>query len=60
VFVEATGMDGEDMGTVITDLIANLLHLARQEGACPKTVLRLAKMHYRAEVAEEEECNAND
>ena len=33
----------------ITDLIADLLHLAEAEGVDPESVLRMAKMHWEAE-----------
>jgi hypothetical protein len=60
VFAEAAGLDEEDMPSVITDLITNLLHLANQEGACAESILRVAKMHYQAEIEEEEEADADD
>jgi hypothetical protein len=37
----------------LVDLVANLLHLADAEGDSGKRVLRVAKMHYEAEVEEE-------
>lgn len=37
----------------LVDLIANLLHLADAEGDSGERVLRVAKMHYEAEVEEE-------
>lgn len=33
----------------ITDLIADLLHLAEAEGVDPESVLRMAKMHWEGE-----------
>lgn len=45
----------EDLATVITDLIANLMHLAKQEGIDPGGCVMRAEMHYDAEVLEEED-----
>jgi hypothetical protein len=44
-----------DLPTIIGDLIANLLHLADQEGLCAESVLRTATMHFEAETGEEKE-----
>ena len=53
-FCESAGMDMEnDMPSVVVDLIANLLHLADQEGMCAESVLRTATMHFEAETGEE-------
>jgi hypothetical protein len=35
----------------IVDLVADLLHLARDEGIDPETVTARAELHYRAELA---------
>lgn len=60
-FAEITGQDMEDdLPEIIGDLIANLLHLANQQGMCPEERLENGRMHYEAEIAEEEECNADD
>jgi hypothetical protein len=37
----------------ITDLIADLLHLARQRGEDPDAILRRAEMHFVAEEMED-------
>jgi hypothetical protein len=54
-FAEATGLSADDeLPTVITDLIANLLHLADREGMCVESCLDTARMHYEAEQEEDE------
>lgn len=53
-FADAVGMEDEDFPTVISDLMANLLHLAAQEGMCVESLLARAKMHYDAEITEED------
>ena len=59
-YAESTGQSMEDeIDNVITDLMADLLHLAHRNGLCTDTLLRRATMHYEGEIAEEEECNAN-
>lgn len=45
----------EDLATVITDLIADLMHLAKQEGIDPGGCVMRAEMHYDAEILEEED-----
>lgn len=53
-FADATGLSVEDeLPTVIGDLIANLLHLADQEGMCAESMLGTARMHFEAELEEE-------
>jgi hypothetical protein len=60
-FAEITGQDMEnDLQEIIGDLIANLLHLANQQGMCAEDRLENGLMHYTAEIAEEEECDAID
>jgi hypothetical protein len=55
-FAESVRMDmANDLPTIIGDLIANLLHLADQEGLCAESVLRTATMHFEAETGEEKE-----
>jgi hypothetical protein len=55
-FAESVRMDmANDLPTIIGDLIANLLHLADQEGLCAESVLRTATMHFEAETGEEQE-----
>jgi hypothetical protein len=55
-FADATGLSVEDeLPTVIGDLIANLLHFADQEDMCVESLLARAKMHYDAEITEEDE-----
>jgi hypothetical protein len=40
-----------DAGTeeTITDIIANLLHLAEREGLVPDSIIALARLHYEVE-----------
>lgn len=55
-YIEAKGDDFESNSTEIVDLITDLLHLTNwyDEGDDPiDSTLRLAKMHYEAEIAEE-------
>jgi hypothetical protein len=55
-FADATGLSVDDeLPTVIGDLIANLLHLADQDGLCAESVLRTATMHFEAETGDEKE-----
>lgn len=55
-FAEITGQDVEhDLPEIIGDLIANLMHLANQVGLCAEERLEVGRMHYEAEIAEEEE-----
>lgn len=42
------GEEGEDY--VITDMIADLLHLAHQRGHDAKTIMRNAVMHFETEI----------
>jgi len=44
--------------SAISDAIADLLHLARQEGLIPEQIISLAQLHFRAEVDEEEDARA--
>ena len=60
-FAAITGQDMEnDLPYIIGDLIANLLHLANQQGMCAEERLENGRMHYTAEIEEEEECDAID
>jgi NTP pyrophosphatase (non-canonical NTP hydrolase) len=60
-FAEITGQDMEnDLPEIIGDLIANLMHLANQNGMSVEDRLENARMHYDAEIEEEEECDAID
>jgi hypothetical protein len=60
-FAEITGQDmGNDLPEIIGDLIANLLHLANQQGMCAEDRLENGRMHYEAEIEEEEEEYAQD
>lgn len=57
-FADITGQNmEEDLPAIIGDLIANLLHLANQQGMCAADRLENGRMHYDAEIAEEEECH---
>jgi len=55
--VETVGFntDPDELATSIYDLIADLLHLARENGIEPDYVIEQAKMHFDAEVEEEVE-----
>ena len=58
-FADITGQVMEDeLPEIIGDLIANLLHLANQRGMCAEGRLENGRMHYDAEIAEEEEADA--
>jgi hypothetical protein len=53
-FAEASGLDvAEELPTLISDLIADLMHLADQSGLCPESLIDTAWMHFEAEVEEE-------
>jgi hypothetical protein len=53
-FADASGLSVDDeLSTVISDLIANLMHLADQSGLCPESLIDTARMHFEAEVEEE-------
>jgi hypothetical protein len=53
-FADATGLRvADELPTVIGDLIANLMHLADQEGLCAESILGTARMHFEAELEEE-------
>ncbi len=45
----------EEIGTEIYDLVADLLHLARENGIEPDYIIRMAQMHFDAELEEEAE-----
>jgi len=47
----ATGR--EELATAIYDLVADLLHLARENDIEPNYIIHMAQMHYDAEVEEE-------
>ena len=58
-FADITGQVMEDdLPEIIGDLIANLLHLANQKGMSPEGRLENGRMHYEAEIAEEEDVDA--
>ena len=47
-------LDCEDgMQEAIGDLLANIMHLARQEGLDPEAMINTGRMHFEAEEAEE-------
>ena len=54
-FKENIKLDDIDLETSISDLIANLLHLAREHNIEPDRIIEQAKMHFDAEVDEEAE-----
>jgi len=55
-FSEKTGLDraGENLDTKIGDLLANLMHLCKFNEIDFDGVLDTGRMHFEAEVAEEE------
>jgi hypothetical protein len=53
VFRDDIESGGIDLGTGIYDLVANLLHLARENGIEPDYIIHMAQMHFDAEVEEE-------
>ena len=58
-FAEITGQEMEsELPEIIGDLIANLLHLANQKGMRAEDRLENGRMHYDAEIAEEERADA--
>jgi hypothetical protein len=54
-FGEITGVGDEDLKTQISDLVADLMHLAKIESVDFDDVLDSARMHYEAELDEERE-----
>jgi hypothetical protein len=48
-FAQETGADDED---ALTDLLCDLMHWSDRNGADFETDLRLARMHYEAEIVE--------
>lgn len=53
VFRDDIESGGIDLGTGIYDLVADLLHLARENGIEPDYIIHMAQMHFDAEVKEE-------
>ena len=53
VFRDDIESGGIDLGTGIYDLVADLLHLARENGIEPDYIIHMAQMHFDAEVEEE-------
>ena len=55
-FARVTNMDtaGEDMHTIMCDLLANMMHLASQRGVDFDRVLWIARSHFDAETDGEE------
>ena len=53
VFRDDIESGGIDLGTGIYDLVADLLHLARENGIEPDYIIHMAQMHFWAEVGEE-------
>lgn len=55
-FAELTGQNMEsELPAIVCDLLANLLHLADLRGMYVDDLLRVAKMHFYAEIEEESE-----
>ena len=44
----------------LVDLVANLLHLADEDGDSGERVLRVAQMHYEAEIEDEKHENEEE
>lgn len=54
-FAEATGLSPtEELDSAIGDLLANIMHLCKQEKIDFNLMLQNAQMHFREEVVEEE------
>lgn len=55
-FAEKAGLDsaGEELETKVGDLLANLMHLCRINKVDFEQALHTGRMHFEAEVAEEE------
>lgn len=53
VFRDDIASGGIDLGTGIYDLVADLLHLARENDIEPDYIIHMAQMHFWAEVEEE-------
>jgi hypothetical protein len=53
VFRDDIESGGIDLGTGIYDLVADLLHLARENDIEPDYIIHMAQMHFWAEVEEE-------
>jgi len=53
IFRDDIESGGIDLGTGIYDLVADLLHLARENGIEPDYIIHMAQMHFDAEVEEE-------
>jgi hypothetical protein len=53
VFRDDIESGGIDLGTGIYDLVADLLHLARENDIEPDYIIHMAQMHFDAEVEEE-------
>jgi len=53
VFRDDIESGGIDLGTGIYDLVADLLHLARENDIEPDYIIHMAQMHFWAEVWEE-------
>lgn len=52
-FTRATGMQGEDYETRISDLVANLIHLCDREDVVIDDVITRAKQHHEFELEDE-------
>jgi hypothetical protein len=53
VFRDDIESGGIDLGTGIYDLVADLLHLARENDIEPDYIIHMAQMHFDAEVEDE-------
>lgn len=52
-FAQEAGMENEDKQTQLTDLLADLQHLAARDGLDFAQALRMGAQHYEEETAEE-------
>jgi hypothetical protein len=61
-FAGRTGLDirpdADGMDTAMSDLLANMMHLAREEGLDMATLLRRAATHFEAETLADDEAEA--
>lgn len=59
-FRAETGMDSEDLDTVVGDLLADLAHLCDERGLDFGHLIWRADMHYTAETSSEDSENAEE
>jgi len=54
-FIVATGMQDEDLDTILTDLLADLMHACDNSGLDFDDLVRIARYHHEAEQSERTE-----